>query len=131
MSEAKTPSASIIASARKEESTTDANGRKITFRRLGALDRARLFKAIGPAQASNAPYVGMAMLAASVTQVDEWPAPFPTRDSEIEMLIARLGDEGLEAVAAALVTDEIVKAIEEAEREQGKKGSDPAANPAA
>jgi hypothetical protein len=115
MSDANTPSASIVASARQESVTTDALGRKITMRRLLALDRLRLFKAVGAANSSNAPYFGMAMLAASVTQIDEWPAPFPSRESDVEMLVARLGDDGLEAVAAALMTDQLVKAIEETE----------------
>jgi hypothetical protein len=111
MSEHLTPSASIIASAQKTGETKDVLGRVIKYRRLQALDRLRLFKAVGAQNASNAPYVGMAILAASVTSVDEWVAPFPTRESEVEMLVQRLGDAGIDAIANALTTDDIAKAI--------------------
>lgn len=115
MSSTLTPSGSIIASAQKTGETTDVLGRKIKFRRLLALDRLRLFKAVGAQNATNAPYVGMAILAASATQVDEWVAPFPTRESEIEMLVSRLGDAGIDAISNALMTDELAKAIAEKE----------------
>jgi len=100
-----TPSGRIIAAAQAQKETTDVRGRKITYRRLGALDRARLFKAIGPANATNAPYMGMAMLAASVTSIDNLPTIFPSRDSEIEAAIAKLDDDGMDAVAVALSQD--------------------------
>ena len=119
MSSTLTPSGSIIASAQKTGETTDVLGRKIKFRRLLALDRLRLFKAVGAQNATNAPYVGMAILAASATQVDEWVAPFPTRESEIEMLVSRLGDAGIDAISNALMTDELAKAI--AEKEAAEK----------
>jgi hypothetical protein len=109
MSGANTPSGRIVAAANAEKETKDILGRSIFYRRLGALDKARLFKAVGPQNAPNAPYVGMALLASSATMVDGVPLPFPATDAMIEAAIARLGDEGLEAVAAALVVDQVVK----------------------
>lgn len=100
-----TPSGRIVAAAQAQKETTDVRGRKITYRRLGALDRARLFKAIGPANATNAPYMGMAMLAASVTSINTVPTIFPTRDAEIEAAIAKLDDDGMDAVAIALARE--------------------------
>lgn len=127
MSGANTPSGRIIAAANQERETTDSLGRKIMYRRLGALDKARLFKAVGPAQSQNGPYVGMAMLAASVTYVDGVPMPFPSTDSVIEAAISRLGDEGIEAVATALVVDQVVKVIED----DGTAGASTAADASA
>ena len=69
---------------------------------MGALDRLRLFKAIGPMLAQNPPYLGMAMLASSVTAIDDVPVPAPATESQIEALISRLGDTGISAVADAL-----------------------------
>jgi hypothetical protein len=106
---AMSPSQRIIAEAQAEKATTDSFGRKLLYRRLGALDRAKLFKAIGGINAQNAPYLGMAMLACSCTEVDGVPLPFPSRESDVDAAIARLDDEGLEAIATALVTDEMEK----------------------
>lgn len=105
MTSENTPSGRIIAAAQTQKETTDTKGRRLTYRRLGALDRARLFKAIGPTNATNAPYMGMAMLAASVTSIDNVPTIFPTRDAEIEAAIAKLDDAGLDAVATALALE--------------------------
>lgn len=105
MSTDSTPSGRIIAAAQAQKETTDSKGRRLIYRRLGALDRARLFKAIGAANATNAPYMGMAMLSASVTSIDGVPTIFPTRDAEIEAAIARLDDPGMDAVAAALALE--------------------------
>jgi len=95
--------------ANAEKETKDSLGRTLKYRRLGALDRARLFKAVGPQNSQNAPYLGMAMIACSCTFVDEIPIPFPTRDSEVENAIARLGDEGMDAISTAIVAEETAK----------------------
>ena len=58
-----TPTARIVAEAGAPLSVTDAQGRRIEFRRPGALDRLRLFKALGPGLSANDPYVGYAMKA--------------------------------------------------------------------
>jgi hypothetical protein len=44
----------------------------------------------------------MALLAVSVSSVDDVPLPAPGSEAQLEALIARLGDEGLEAAASAL-----------------------------
>jgi hypothetical protein len=99
------PSQTIVQSAYQETEVTDSRGRVIKFRRLGALDRARLFKAAGAADAQNAPYVGMAMIACSATMVDGVPIPFPTKQSDIDAAIARLDDPGMDAIAAELMKE--------------------------
>jgi hypothetical protein len=82
---------------------TDANGRKITFRSLGILDQARIYKAIGPLQAENGPYPRLATLAVSVVAYDDVPAPpMPLNDRDVEAAIARLGDDGFVAISLEL-----------------------------
>lgn len=103
-----TPSGSIVASANAERETTDIRGRKIKYRRLNALDRMRLFHAVGAEDSSNAPLVGMALMAASCTEIDGVPLPFPTRASEVEAAVGRLDDDGINAITASLVADYVV-----------------------
>jgi len=46
----------------------------------------------------------MAMLASSVTVIDDIPVPQPSSEIQIEALVGRLGDSGIEAIAQALET---------------------------
>lgn len=99
---ASSPSARILASAEAARSVTDVQGRQIELRRLTALDKLRLFKAVGPALAENQPYLGYAVLACSVTAIDGVPVPTPVNEAQIESMVARLGDSGLAAIGEAL-----------------------------
>lgn len=99
-----TPSQRIVAEANAVLTVQDSLGRTIECRHPTALDRLRLFRAIGP-HADNDRYLGMAMLAVSVTTVDGIPMPFPTAESGIEAAIYRLGDPGLKAVGDVLHPD--------------------------
>lgn len=96
------PSARLVAAAEAAPTATDALGRRLALRRLTALDKLRLFKAAGPALAHNQPWLGMAVLAASVTAIDDVPMPAPGTEAQVEAMVARLGDAGLAAVAEAL-----------------------------
>ena len=97
-----TPSARLVAAAQAATTVTDARGRMLSLRRLTALDKLRLFKAAGPVMAQNQPWLGMAVLACSVAALDDVPVPPPVTEGQVEALVARLGDDGLAAVAAAL-----------------------------
>ncbi len=97
-----TPSASILAAAATTETVIDGTGRQITIRRMTALDRLRLFKAAGPSLAQNQLWLGMALIASSVTAIDDVPMPPPSNEIQIEAMIGRLGDAGVAAVATAL-----------------------------
>ena len=81
---------------------TASDGRRLTLRRLTALDKLRLFKAAGPVLSQNQPWLGMALLACSVAALDDVPVPPPVTEGQVEALVARLGDDGLAAVGAAL-----------------------------
>jgi len=96
-----TPSEAVLASV-AVPTVTDATGRRIALRRLTALDKLRLFKAAGPELSQNQPWLGMAVLACSVTSIDDLPVPAPTTEQQIAAVVARLGASGISAIAAAL-----------------------------
>ncbi|HEX3350109.1 MAG TPA: hypothetical protein VHS58_18625 [Acetobacteraceae bacterium] len=102
---ADTPSARLIAAAQSAPEVVDAEGRRLALRRLTALDKLRLFKAAGPVLAQNQPWLGMAVLAASVVAIDDVPVPPPATEAQVEALVQRLGDTGIAAVACALAPD--------------------------
>ncbi|MGO9304023.1 MAG: hypothetical protein ACLP3R_10020 [Candidatus Korobacteraceae bacterium] len=97
-----TPSATIVAKATEARSIVDSLGRRITLRGLTALDKLRIFKAAGPELALNQPWLAMAILATSVTAIDDIPVPAPSTETQIEALVGRLGDSGIEAIAMAI-----------------------------
>ena len=97
-----TPTASILAAAAAEQVVVDGDGRRLSLRRLNALDKLRLFKAAGPDLARNDVWLGMAMLASSVTAIDDVPLPMPLTEALIESAVQRLGDPGIAAAALAL-----------------------------
>ena len=96
------PSATIISAAVAAPTIIDGSGRRLTLRRMTSLDKLRLFKAAGPILAQNQLWLGMAMLACSVAEIDNVPIPPPTNEQQIESMVGRLGDLGISAVAAAL-----------------------------
>ena len=97
-----TPSERVLAAGAGAIVTRDDAGRELSLRRPDALDRLRLFKALGAELSLNAPYLGMALLACAVTAIDGVPVPAPGTESQLEALVRRLGDGGINAVADAL-----------------------------
>ena len=93
------PTASILDACGAVEAI-DADGRKLKVRPPNALDKLRLFKAIGPELAHNPLYLGMAVSACAVIEIDEVPVPPPSNQHQIELLIGRLGNAGLDAARA-------------------------------
>jgi hypothetical protein len=100
--EGRSPSQRIVVDAAQEFEVKDALGRVLQVRRPGALDRLRLFKAVGPVLASNERYVGYAMLAMCVGAIDGVPVPAPANEGQLEALVQRLGDTGMVAVGQGL-----------------------------
>jgi hypothetical protein len=100
-----TPTQSHLAANAAAKTVQDRLGRTLALRRLTALDKLRLFKAAGPILAQNPLWLGMATLASAVTDIDTIPVPPPANEAQIEALVARLGDEGIAAIAAALAAE--------------------------
>jgi hypothetical protein len=100
-----TPTSRIIAAALAPIAICDLRGRQLSLRRVSALDRLRLFKALGPDLSQNAPYLGIALLAVAITAIDDVPVPPPVTEGQLEALVHRLGDDGLSAIANAMVAE--------------------------
>jgi hypothetical protein len=97
-----------------EEIITDKAGRKIHLRRVGVVEQLRLFKALGSALSSNNNYMNLAIIAASVAMIDDIPLPFPTNESAVEMLLERLGTDGVIAVDADILAPSQIELAAEA-----------------
>lgn len=97
-----TPSATIVAKATEARIVIDSLGRRLAIRNITALDRLRIFKAAGPELAMNQPWVAMAILASSITAIDNIPVPPPSTEQQVEALVVRLGDAGIEAITENL-----------------------------
>lgn len=80
----------------------DEQGRRLSLRHMTVLDRLHLFKAAGPLLSQNVPWLGIAVLACSVTAIDDIPIPMPANEQQVEALVTRLGDAGIAAAATAL-----------------------------
>jgi hypothetical protein len=78
----------------------DAKGRMLEVRPLNALETYRLMK-ITKATGGEG-FFGMAAMAAAVRSIDGEPEAYINTDREIEVMIQRLGNEGLAAVAEVL-----------------------------
>jgi hypothetical protein len=81
---------------------TDSKGRVLKLRKLDALTKFKVIKAMGAVDANNPPALGMGMLAASVAEVDGIPQVIPGNPKAFESAIALLGDEGIEAAGKGL-----------------------------
>jgi hypothetical protein len=92
-------SAEIIAAAVERPTVQDKRGRTITLRKLGPVQRTRLLKVIGPDSSRNLPLVGYYTMAVSVFAINGEEEAFPTKEMQLEGMLERLGDDGLEAVA--------------------------------
>lgn len=99
-----TPSETIIATATEARAVVDALGRRLSLRSPTALDKLRLLKAAGPELAMNQAWLSMAVLAISVTAIDDVPVPRPATEGQIEALVGRLGDSGIDAIAEAMIS---------------------------
>ncbi len=100
------PSQSIIEASSRAFTAVDTRGRRLTFRRLTALDTLRLFKVAGPVLSQNEAWLAMSGLAFSVLEIDGIPVPAPVTEAQIEGLVEKLGDEGLAAVAMTIRDEE-------------------------
>jgi hypothetical protein len=95
-----TPSEAIIKAANATEDVKDASGRVLTLKKLTALDRMRLFEVVGAENVKNDYYLGYATLAFQVVAIDGVDVARPTSKLALEGLVQRLGDDGINAIAA-------------------------------
>jgi hypothetical protein len=81
----------------------DNKGRSIKVKKLSALDRVRLFKAAGATHSENRMLQSYYSTAASVTDLDGMPVVFPISEMQLDALVARLDEHGLEAAILGLL----------------------------
>jgi hypothetical protein len=81
----------------------DSTGRALKVKRLSALDRVRLFRAMGAVDAENRMISSYAATAAAVVEIDGHPVPFPQSSISLDALIARLDEHGLACAIEALI----------------------------
>lgn len=97
-----TPSGEVVKASAPTKTVTTKLGRTLVVRKPSALNRLRLYEIIGPSAAQNRQYLGHAGLACSVVSIDGEPVAFPTSKRELEALVQRLDDDGLDAAGFAL-----------------------------
>lgn len=99
VNDVETPTQAIVRAANRITDVVDGLGRTLGIRRMGALDRMKLFEVVGPENSKNEPYLGHAALAFVVGTIDGEAVPRPATKAQLEALVQRLGDEGIGAVA--------------------------------
>lgn len=116
---ASTPTEQIIKQASAEVSITDSNGRSITLKKPGVLAQYRLIELLGDS-AKNEVYMAMVLPLIYVASIDGHPVPAPTKKVEIEALISRLDEDGINAVMLG-VQEHFGKSDPDADKESLKK----------
>jgi hypothetical protein len=116
---AATPSAQVVAKQMAEVVVTDTAGRTIKLKKPGVLTQFRLVEMMGDS-AKNQVYMGMILPIIYVTSIDGDPVFTPTSKMQVEALIQRLDEHGVEAVMAG-VTANFGGADPEADKEALKK----------
>ena len=114
-----TPSAQVIAPTQAEYSVTDAQGRTIKLKKPAVLAQYRLVEALG-ASASNSAYMNMVLPLIYVVAIDEDVVYPAMKKSEVEALIQRLDEDGIQAVMEG-VQEYFGKADPEADKQALKK----------
>lgn len=91
------PSEELIAKAVAEQVVEDSTGRIITLRKPGVLAQYRLVEMLGSA-AQNQVYMGMVLPLLYVSAINDDKLPALSSKREVEALIQRLDEAGIEAV---------------------------------
>jgi hypothetical protein len=77
-------------------------GRHLTIKRLSVVEKMRLAKALGE-HSGNDSYSNFAVVAAAVREIDSVPVPFPMTNLQLEAIVQRLDDDGMEAAPEGLI----------------------------
>ena len=91
------PTEQAIAKAVEAASVTDARGRVMVLKKPGVLAQFRIVEVAGDS-AKNEVYMRMILPLIYVTEIAGDPIPLPTNKLQLEALITRLDEEGIDAV---------------------------------
>lgn len=98
----RTPSEEAVAAANVTATARDVRGRVFTLRKPGMLRQYQLIKILGGETAQNEVYMRMILPIIWVEAIDGEAIPAPRTESELDVLIARIEEDGLVAIATAL-----------------------------
>lgn len=114
-----TPSQEAVAKSLRAVQVVDSTGRKITLKKPGVLAQFRLVEALG-AVAENRVYMAMVLPLIYVCDIDGEPVTTVLRKSEVDALIQRLDEYGIESVMKA-IQDNFTPPDPEADKDSLKK----------
>jgi hypothetical protein len=92
-----TPTQEILSKASEESTVVDALGRTITLKKPGVLAQYRLIEVLGDS-AQNQTYMAMVLPLIYVTAIDDIEMHQPKSKLQVEALIQKLDEAGIEAV---------------------------------
>jgi hypothetical protein len=115
-----TPTQAIVKSANAVQTVTDERGRVLAIKKMKPLDRLKMFEVVGAENSKNEMYLGYASLAYHVASIDGEAVNRPATKMQLEALVQRLDDDGLNAVGQWL--EEQAKANQEIDVETIKNG---------
>ncbi|PKN07938.1 MAG: hypothetical protein CVU24_17995 [Betaproteobacteria bacterium HGW-Betaproteobacteria-18] len=92
-----TPSEQIVKAASADVLVTDKRGRSFKLKKPGVLAQFRLVEALGDV-AKNEVYMGMVLPLIFIVAIDDDPVVQPASKLQVEALIQRLDEDGIEAV---------------------------------
>ena len=99
---AERPSEQIVRDANAVHEVTDAKGRLIKFKKLGALETMDLNEIAGANNIGNPGWMLFATIAFSVVELDGQRIMRPKTKDQLRHLVQRLGNEGIDAVLKAI-----------------------------
>lgn len=94
------PAADVVV-APDQFNVTDSIGRTLTLKKPGVLAQFRLVEALGDS-AKNEVYMGMVMPLLFLSAIDGDPVPAPAKKVEVEALIKRLDEPGIQALMLSI-----------------------------
>lgn len=100
-----TPSSRVVGDANANAVVSDARGRSLSLRFPSSFLRMRLARYVGSELQQNTEWWGNAIVALSVTSIDDVPVPEARNPEQVEGTIFRLDDDGMLAVATWLRTE--------------------------
>jgi hypothetical protein len=98
-----TPTQAAMNAGSKFIKVRDALGRVIGIKKMAPIDNMRISRFIGGELSSNPAYFGYASMAACVREIDGEPIPMATSARQLEDLVDKLGEDGLEAISRAIL----------------------------
>lgn len=85
----------------KTATVRDVQGRTLRVKRLSAVEKMRLAKALGEFN-TNELYANYGWIAAAVREIDGLPVVFPMNNLQLEATVQRLDDDGMDAAMRAV-----------------------------